>query len=346
MPFDLNTTATMLKAVEAMPMVCSFLYDTLCKDAGVTENDKAIYDYRKGQQQMAPFVTPGVGGVEMSRSGFETREVDFCTIAPQRTVNAHDIATRSFGEKVLGGMTPEQRSRKMLAADLVELRNAVQRRREWMSMQMATTGKLEIFTYTNEGRNKNATMVLDCHFTNNFTPTTKWNESGAKILSDMRKMDDMVYEGGGYVDIKIMDAETAEAMLYNESYMKQLDNRNVKAGEIEAKYNSYGVRYWGKDAHGTDIYSVSGKYLDDDRTLKPILPKGTILTGYRGMLKVLHGPVTLVENDNANQHTTYIKREVPDRVASKTNNSIANRLTSCPIIIPENIDGWVVGHVL
>lgn len=346
MPFDINSTASLLRAVEAMPPEFSFLYDTFCTDGGLVEDTEAIYDYRKGARVMAPFVTEDVGGVELGRKGFETNRISFCTIAPQRTVGTKDISARSFGENVLGAMTPEQRSRKMVAKDLVEMRAAIQRRREWMAMKLLLTGKLEIFAYTNEGRSKEATKVADFGFTNVYTPDTPWSDSSAKIADDLMRMTDMVQEGCGYVDVRVMAPDVASAMLNNSKLMSQLDTKHVNIGEINAKYKGYGLRYFGRDVDGVDLFSISATYLDDDRKVKPVLPSGTIISGYKGMLKTLHGPVTLVKDDNATSHTTYIKKEVPERFASRKSNSLINRIISCPTMMPENIDGWVVANVL
>lgn len=346
MPFDINSTATLLRAVEAMPPESSFLYDMFCVDGGMCEESKAIYDYRKGNRQMAPFVTPGVGGVELGRAGFETREIGFCCIAPERTVDKSMIETRAYGENVLGAMTPEQRSRKQVAKDMVEMRGANQNRREWMALRMLTTGKLEIFAYTDEGRSKVTTSVADFHFTNFHTAATKWSDGSAKIIDDMMRIDDIVQEGGGYVDIRVMAPDVASAILHNSELLKQLDTKALNIGELNVKYRGYGLRYLGRDVDGVDLFSLSATYTDDDRKVKPFLPSGTMISGSKGMLKFLHGPVTLVKDENAANHTTYIKKEVPERFAYRKSASIVNRLTSCPTIMPENVDGWVVSHVL
>ena len=79
MPIDIYSTRAQLAAIEQLPREYSFLYDTFCADMGAVEEDKAIWDFRKGDRQMAPVVHPGVGGVLMGRQGYETREVGFCT---------------------------------------------------------------------------------------------------------------------------------------------------------------------------------------------------------------------------------------------------------------------------
>lgn len=347
MALDIYSTRAQLAALEAMPPEYTFLYDTFCADMGAVEDDKAIYDYRKGTREMAPVVHKGAGGVLMGRTGYETREIGFCTIAPERIVDLHDISGRAFGEEILGAMTPEQRSKKMLAQDLKDMRAAVQRRREWMARQVLLTGKLEVFQYTNEGKEKTASMVADYNFTNKFTPTTAWNASGATIDDDMRTIYDMVYEGMGQMELIVMAPDVANVLLANEDYMKRMDILNAKMGEINTRYRGQGVRFIGYNSDGVEMYSFSGKFLDDDGVYKQIIPAGTLIAGGKGVLKAPHGPITQMEgNGNSARHVTYIKKEVAKRIAPEGADAIKNRLTSRPTIVPFNVDAWVVADVL
>jgi len=347
MPIDIYSTRAQLAAIEQMEREYSFLYDMFCADMGAVEDDKAIYDYRKGSRQMAPVVHPGVGGVLMGRQGYETREIGFCTIAPERIITNPDLQKRAFGEDILGAMTPAQREKKMLVRDLTDMRKAIQRRREWMARQVLLTGKLSVFRYTNEGRDLNTTLIADYGFTQNYTPDTAWGQTGANINRDMHNIYDMVYDGLGIVDLIVMDPDASDAMIADGSYIKQFDGRNINMGEINTKYRGQGVRFIGWNSDGVEMYSFSGKFTDDDGVVKPILPSGTVIAGGKGMLKCLHGPVTQVEETGATaQHKTYIKKEVPLRYGSIDGNVIKNRLTSCPTVVPFNVDAWVVANVL
>ncbi len=344
---DIYSTRTQLAAIEMQPRVYTFLYDVFAHENAPIENDRAIYDYMKGTERLAPVVHPGAGGVVMPRDRYSTREIGFATIAPERIVENNDLTGRAFGEAILGAMTPQERERKLLARDQVEMREAIQRRREHMVRQVLLTGKLDLFEYTNEGRNIQPTVVADYNFTNNFTPTTKWDQAGADINGDMKAIYDLAYDGGGNVDIIVVSPDVANTILSNDAYLKLLDIRNANAGEINAKYLDKGVRFVGKNIDGVDIYSLSGKFLDDDGQRKEMLPAGTVIAGSRGMLEVYHGPVTQVEKEDGNaQHKTYIKKEVPLRYGSIASNSIKNRITSRPTVVPRNVDGWVVASVL
>lgn len=344
---DIYSTRAQLAAIDLMPREYSVLYDFFGNDAGTVEDDKAIYDYRKGSRRMAPTVRPGTGGVLMDRDGYETREIGFCQIAPERIIEDQNIRGRMFGEKVLGAMTPQERERKMLAKDLTDMRKAIQRRREWMARQVLLEGKLSVFTYTNEGRGVAASMIADYGFTNTFTPSTNWDQAGATIDDDMHAIFDMVYDGTGYVDVIIMAPDVAGAMRDNSSYIKLFDGRNINMGELNTQYRGSGLRFIGWNSDGVEMYSLSGSFVDDDGQTKKLLPSGKLIAGSRGVLNIYHGPVTQVEEVGMNaQHKTYIKKEVPLRYGSIDGNSIKNRLTSCPTVVPANVDGWCVATVL
>ena len=344
---DIYSTRAQLAAIELQERIYTFLYDVFAHENAPVEDDKAIYDYRKGTQRLAPVVHPGAGGVVMTRDGYSTREIGFATVAPERIVENSDLTGRMFGEKVLGAMTPQERERKMLARDQVEMRQAIQRRREHMIRQVLLTGKLNLFEYTNEGRSVQPTLIADYQFTNNYTPATAWNQAGAKINDDMKAIYDVAYEGGGSVDVMVVAPDVANAILANEPYLKLLDIRNADAGSINAKYLDKGVRFVGRNIDGVDIYSLSGKFVDDDNQRKDILPAGCLIAGSRQMLEVYHGPVTQVEREDAEAvHKTYIKKEVPLRYGSIQSNAIKNRITSRPTVVPRNVDGWVVGTML
>lgn len=344
---DIYSTKAQLAAIDLMPREYTFLYDTFGREAGLVEDDKAIYDFRKGQRKMAPVVHPGTGGVLMEREGYETREIGFATVAPERVIELEQLKGRYFGEAILGAMTPQERERKMLTRDLMDMRKAIQRRREHMVRQVLLTGKLEMFKYTNEGKDKEPTLTADYGFTQTYTPATAWNQAGAQIEYDMMKIFDLVYDGLGYVDVIVMAPDVAAALIANSGYVTRLDARNVDVGEINVRYRGQGVRFIGHTPDGVEMYSFNGTYIDDDGLTKPIMPSGKLIAGSKGMLNVYHGPVTQVEETGMNaQHKTYIKKEVPLRYGSIDGNAIKNRLTSCPTVVPANVDAWAVATVL
>lgn len=347
MALDIYGTRAQLKAIELIPRVNTFLYDTFVQDEGQCEDEKAIYDFKKGVVQMAPFVHEDTGGVLMGRTGYRTNEIEFPTIAPERIVKPSDIKGRAFGEAILGAMTPDQRARKMYVQDMLDMKNAIQRRREWMVRELLLTGTLPIFEYTNEGRSMQATMLADYEFTQFYTPTVPWNQAGADIVDNMKAITDQVTEGLGDLGIIVMAPDVASTMLNNEKYIKLLDIRNIDVGSLRQKYKGQGLRYVGTTPDGIDMYSLSGRFIDDKGVETPYIPSGKMICGDAGIIKQLHGPIYQVEKEGMDaDYTWYYKPEVPFRHGSSNGKTILNRLTSRPTYMPYNVDSWVVATVL
>lgn len=348
--FNLYSTAVMLKAVEQMPRIYTFLSDTFARDGGVCEDDRAMYDYRRGAEiGLAPFVVPGTGGVEINRDTFEMREIRFSTLAPERVLTLDDVSSRLFGEAVMGAKTPEQRSKEIIARDLKELRTMVQNSRNWMVREVLLNGKLEIKRYTKNGREQEASMLADFGFQNVYVPDTLWNQSGAKIHYDMEKAFDLVYDGLGQVDILVMGAGVFEAMMANSDYCKTLDMDHVYMGEIATKYAGQGVRYRGTNSDGVKMVSYNGHFLNFNRQQEVMIPNGWILAGSSATppLKIMHGPINeFVGQDESASVKTYIKKEVPFRKGGANSDSITTRLVSRPTVVPENVGAWCLMKVL
>lgn len=344
---DIYSTKAQLAAVEILPREYPFLHDAFAKDAGTVEDDKAIYDYFKGDRPMAPIVTENAGGVVMPRKGFQTREIGFCSIAPERVIENNDLKGRVFGEKVLGAMTPEQREKKMLARDLKEMTAAINRRIGWMVRQVLLTGKLELFRYTNEGRDLQPTVLADYGFTNKYVPETNWDQAGANIDYDMNKIFDLVYDGGGAVTKIVMAPNVWNALKQNEKWMKDFDYRRAELGSLNVKYKGQGLRFLGYNSDGVEMYTLSGTFINDNGVPEAAMPSGKLIAGSEDILNVSYGPVTQVEKEDSNaEHITYIKKLVPLRYGSIESNAIKNRLTSRPTVVPVNVDAWAVGTMM
>lgn len=345
---DIYSTRAQLAAIDLIPRDFGFLNGLFGKDEGTVEDEKAIFDVRKGTRRMAPMVKPGAGGVIMNdRDGYETKEIEFCCIAPERIVEDDNLKSRAFGEKVLGAMTPEQRSKKIMVKDLSDMLAAIDAREEWMIRQILLTGKLEVFTYTNEGRNKKANLVADFGFTNNFTPTTDWDQPGADIASDMESIYDLVYAGMGQVEQIVMASDVWAALRNNAAFMKTMDLLHADLGELRTQYRGKGLRFLGYNSDGVELWASSGTFVDDDGTTKAIIPSGKLIAGGKNIVKKIYGPITQVEGIGQNaEFRTYIKKQIPYRYGRPDGTAILNRITSCPMMMPYNVDSWAVATVL
>lgn len=101
MAFDFLTTVNLLQVVQGLDRPASFLRDRYFPTNAATDifsTNKVLAEYRDGSKKLAPFVAPRVGGVTMTRKGFEMVEYEPPKVAPRRVMTLDDLDRRGFGE--------------------------------------------------------------------------------------------------------------------------------------------------------------------------------------------------------------------------------------------------------
>lgn len=345
MAFDIYSPVFQLQSLKKMTPISRVLTEMFMTEGRAVPQEIAIWDVKKGQNRMAPFVHKNGGGVVVGRTGFQTEKIEFPKIAPEKVVEVEDISQRQFGENFISDRTPQQRALELMAEDLTDMREMIACTKEWMVSQILFQGKMDLLIYVDGGRVVEAPDWVDFNFTNIFTPTTPWDEAGSDLLNDMKDMHRMVLKGQGTVDLILMSQDVSAAMLSNEAYLKKLDMRNFNAGSIQQSFRGDSLVYLGKNHMNVDMYEFAGTVMDYTGENVKLIPDGTLLMGSRKMLKSLYGIITQVETANT-PHKTYMEKEVPLRYSDVASNSTKQRLTSRPVIMPNNVDGWAIGKVL
>lgn len=348
MPKDLTIydNATMLDAVQMMVPVPSFLMDTFVRDEGTADQDEAIWDYMKGESPMAPFVHK-LGATLVEREGYHTNKVEFPTLGIRKNLEAKDLTKRLFGEKVFGGKTPEERSTMQQMKDLLDLRRRLAARREWMAAKTLLEGKIEFVEFTDDGRTTLPTKEVDYGFTNSYVADNAWNGTDADIQADMDAIFALVEAGLGTSEIMVMAPDVRAAIMSNEKFLKKLDLLHVNNGSLTTQHRYPGVIYMGISPSGQEMYSYYGKVVNESKAQVQLIPNGKLICGSRGMLRMVHGPITKVDKTGPDgDFKTYLVKELPWRMADENANLISLTMMSRPLIIPFNVDAWVVADVL
>ncbi|EEE48009.2 major capsid protein [Roseibium alexandrii] len=94
---------------------------------------------RKGRR-MAPFVAPTVRGRPMAREGFVTKALKPAYVKQTTTVDQMRPLSRTPGESWGGDLTPAQRLDILLAQDIVQHKESLNNRIEWMAAQTLLNG--------------------------------------------------------------------------------------------------------------------------------------------------------------------------------------------------------------
>lgn len=344
---DLYKTTSLLKAVNQIKPVHTFLRDTFFPHAlnKTLLTETVMIDTKKGKRKMAPFVAPHVGGVTMDREGFVTSTITAPKIAPQRATHIDDIIAREFGESIISTKTPAQRQAGILARDLADLSEMIERREEWMIRELLFNGEVPIKGYIDFGNKNFVEQTIKYGDKEEVTPKAKWNVDTASIIEDLRKWRlDIIQKTGKAPNTLIVASDVVEAILKNKELKDLFDIKNYNLGTMQPKIKSESITYVGSiSAVGVDIYSYDEWVIDDTGKEVPMVPAGKVLLGSKNLGEIRYGLVTQMEKG---EFKSYEGVKVPKSWSEDNNDTKIIRLTSRPVPVPYDIETWKVATVL
>lgn len=335
------TTREMLQAIEVRKplrsLFCNFFPFSNPHVAEILE-----FEIKKGKRVMAPFVAPRVGGKVITRSGYTSRTLKAPKIAPERVLTIDDIDKKSFGENIYSTKTPAQRANEILAKDMTDLEEYIQRRKEWMARQIILEGKIDV-NDPDEGLD----VQIDFGFTNSevLIGANKWDTQTSNPLMDLKRWRRAVIKATGKAPtICIMGTGAYDKFVSNSAVKDAFDIRNMVVGKIEPRVVDPSLTYIGRLAElDMDVYSYDEWFIDDDGTEKPMLPEGKVLLLPDSVGSFEYGGVTQLEKGS---YITYAAEIVPKIWDDEANEIKKLRMTSRPIPKPDDVDSWYVGTVL
>ena len=227
------TTREMMEAYDQTPPVRSFLQKTFFPHEQTHVTEKVEFDVRKGKRIMAPFVSKRKAGKVISRQGWKTNQFSTPKIAPERPLTVDDISSRAIGENIYSQRTPEEREDELLAKDLTDLEESIDRRKEWMCRQILFEGKLDVVD-EEEGLD----FQIDFGFTNivvlgNDEQWTLATVNPLPLFRSLRKK--IIKDTGRAPDIAIFSSDVIEDFIMNTFVIKAMDVLNMKNVVIEPR---------------------------------------------------------------------------------------------------------------
>jgi Phage major capsid protein E len=341
MAVDLFETRTMLKFVERMPRVTTFIRDTLFKEREFSPSEKVDIDIKKGRAKIAPYVSEKIGGKVVENSGYITETFKPPLVAPTTITTAADLQKRAMGENIYSSRTPEERAAEKLVKDLRYLDDMITRREEVMCAQAIFNGEIDV-------KGDGVDYVITFGHTNReaLSGQNLWSEATSNKYADLKRWVRKVQETG-FVnpDTVIISPDVTDVLLKDEEILKLLDIRNVNIGEFKPQNLPNGATYIGRIAGVGDIYEYSATYYDDiEDKVKPIVPDGTIaLVSTEAEFSMAYAAVTIAKD---NDLVTYEVDRVPDSWTEKRPARKILQLSSKPLPIPKEVNSWFVAKVL
>lgn len=342
MAFNIYETRTMLGAIEIIPSNDSFLMDTFC-DASETFPTKSFdIDFVKGKKKIAPFVSKYVNGLQVERNVVATKNYEPAKIQPKRPLTVETLEQRLAGEAVYSTKRPADRAQELLARDLRDLKDMVDRRKEWMIAQALCTGEYTALLHTDASSTVEDKFEYGHTLKDVLKTSAQWTEANAatsKPIDVLQAMAEKIAAGSGkYPTIVIMGAEALKGFLASTQVKEYFDIHRYDFGAIQPSIKSNTVQYIGRLLRpNVEIYTYAEQYVDEAGNSKKFIPDNKVIIANTKIFSFKYGAVTQMEN---NQFVTYEGELVPKYDAVNHENVSWLTVTSKPVPVAFDVDAW------
>lgn len=355
MALDIFKTHHLLAAVKTLVPARTFLRDRYFPTNDATDlfmTDDVLVEYKDGNKKVAPFVAPRHKGITILRDGSYMERYTPPLTAPRRVLTIDDLSRRGFGEALLSELTPEQRQATMLMNDMDELSTMITRREELMAAEILTTNKCVMKHYADDlstvVEEKTIQFYEGGSNPASYVTTNKWDQPNASIVDDIHGMISMLSAKGLPATDLIVGADVAAVILNDEKIQKLLDIRNYNIGTIAPIELPDGVsRIAVLNVYGRNInvFAYDETYENEDGEDTPIIPAKTAIVTAPNAGRTLYGAVTQIEQEDGLFHT-YAGRRVPKYLSDPVKDVRTITVSSAPLLIPNNVNPWIVSTVL
>lgn len=302
--------------------------------------DKVLTEYRKGDRQMAAFVSPRIGDIPVERGDYEIHEYQPARIAPSRLLTIDELNKRGFGEAIYPGSTEAERAARLIKDDLQTLEKRIQRRIEWMSSQTMINNACTMQEYV-DAKTKGDTLYVK--FFNEatehtYTAANLWNSIAGNFFGDVKQMCKMLSKRGLPAADLVLGSQAAEAVLDNQKVRELLDKSlAINVGEINQTIAYPGVTRMGTlnfGGHKLTLWDVDESYEDENRDDTLFFPATSAMVTFPKCGHMMYGRVTQMNPQK--EYVTFAAKRVTKFIANEENETRKLRLTARPLAAPQN----------
>jgi len=275
---DIFSTDTMNAVVASLLGQSNFLVDRYFPNSQTSTTEEIHFDVLLGKRRVAPFVSPLVEGQIVEHQGFQTNTFKPAYVKDKRVFDSNRPFFRSPGEPIGGNLSPMDRQRSLIARDMTDQLNMLNRRLEVMAGEVLATGKETI-----KG-DKYPAVIVDFGRTagqTNVIPAVLWSNAAALPLDDLDTWAMQVLQATGamltdvLMTVDVWRLFRANTQVKNEltlfRTLNQMPTLTPGTPLVE------GGTYMGS-INGYNIWVYSSWYVDPaDSVEKPIIPAGTVI---------------------------------------------------------------------
>lgn len=282
-------------AVNMVKITDPFIYDTFFKANSMNSlADKIDVEIHEGNTRPAQFVHPEE--TEPRPVQKQVRKVQTVSIPrtyESKTFSAQDLAKISVIGNAYSTLEARRKAQnEYLMTELEDLRQRVITLRELMAGKAISTGK-------NEFDQSNINFEIDYLFvpnkqTFNLTATNQWTHADSNPLAQIRTWKRNIQRACGLTPTyMLLGVEAATAFIDNVKVRAMLDNRNIKAGELDLINKPLvGASYLGTIL-GVRVYEYNQQYAESSDIIDP---KYAVMLAPSKDFRVHFGPIYRIQD--------------------------------------------------
>ena len=346
---DIFTPETMDAVVRALPPKGSFFKNTFFRNVKPEYTEDIRVDFYKGKRKLAPFVNIKDKAKVIEKQGYITDTFKTPMVAMKDVTTIEDMIKRLPGELLQNsGITPLQRGIQLMAEQLDNFDDMIERREEWMCVKAMMEGKIPVI-------GENVNYEIDFGFTNKSAVAQKWDTSATPTVYQDLQTAALACAKNGYhkPDICIMERSAYNAFLraakLDEEFKQQSELYNVM--QVQPRFVNDTITFVGriKDPD-LEVYVYDEWYIDDwtdpdSPKEESLMPKGKILlASTRARFSMYYG-LMMFTDTNTNQFRQVVGTRGADTWVQKEPDARFLKLCSRPLPAPHEVDSWYVLEV-
>jgi hypothetical protein len=242
------------------------------------ETEEIHFDQDDRRRRIAPFVHPLVAGKVVQGRGQQVATFKPAYVKDKRVFDSTRPLKRIAGEPLTGVLAPMARQQALVAQEVDDMSDMLDRRLEVMAMVILLTGSLTIVGEDYPSATVDFNRHADLEPTD-LSGAALWTASTADPLGNLQTWALVIAQISGAQPIDVVMAVDAWAAFRKHASVKDaLDVRNVRGNEVSTvAQTTEGLSFKGT-VDGFNIFSYAGWYVDPaDNTEKAIMDAGHVV---------------------------------------------------------------------
>lgn len=342
MAISIYDKRALMQMSEELKQPTRFLTTTFFNAAEEFASATVDLDIYKGKRRTAAYVKRVQEGNHVEKIGYETKTFAPPVLKPKKVITASDLQKRMPGQFIYdnaSSLTPAVEQ--YIAREIAELNGMIERNEEWQAKQALFDGAI---TFYDENQN----LILTIDFGRDSalvqTITTKWDNTAADPLRDLREYRRLIQQKSGFAGRRVlMGADAADEFLANEAVQKTLSKDWSTRGNIAYDMRDQGGIWLGY-ADGFDFWAYEDFIIDPSTGSETaIVPAKKVLISSDAPATRVYGSVEVGTDTGMiiEANARYI-----DIYGQKDPAGVVLQIHSTPLLVPNHIDSYAVLTVL